>query len=95
MLLQIKLDSFLEDLNNVLSAGDVPNIYDAEELDKIYQQMRGVVTDQGLQATRSNMFSAYQRTVKANLHCIITMRCVALAAMRGDNGIGSGWRCLG
>ncbi|KAJ1529234.1 hypothetical protein ONE63_006036 [Megalurothrips usitatus] len=70
---QIKSESFLEDLNNVLSSGDVPNIYEAEELDKIYQLMRGVVTDQGLQATRSNMFSAFQRLIKSNLHCIITM----------------------
>ncbi|KAE8741073.1 hypothetical protein FOCC_FOCC013411 [Frankliniella occidentalis] len=70
---QIKSESFLEDINSVLSSGDVPNIYEAEELDKIYQLMRGVVTEQGLQATRSNMFSAFQRTVKSNLHCIITM----------------------
>ncbi|KAK3917025.1 Dynein heavy chain 1, axonemal, partial [Frankliniella fusca] len=74
---QIKSESFLEDVNSVLSSGDVPNIYEAEELDKIYQLMRGVVTEQGLQATRSNMFSAYQRTVKSNLHCIITMRSFA------------------
>lgn len=71
---QIKSESFLEDLNNILNTGDVPNIYQLEELDSIYQKMRGPVTEQGLPATKANLFAQYLRTVRTNLHCVITMR---------------------
>lgn len=72
--LQIKLESFLEDLNNILNSGDVPNIYQPEELDQIYQEMKGVLQEQGLVATKSNLFSVYQKCVKTNLHTVVTMR---------------------
>lgn len=64
----------MEDLNNVLNSGDVPNIYQADELDKIYQGMRGPVTESGLSATRSNLYSYYLKMVRSNLHWVITMR---------------------
>ncbi|CAG2054550.1 unnamed protein product [Timema podura] len=70
---QIKKESFLEDLNSVLNSGDVPNIYQPDELDKIYQAMRVPVTEQGLPTTRPNLFAAYQKTVRSNLHTVITM----------------------
>ncbi|XP_054262356.1 dynein axonemal heavy chain 1-like [Macrosteles quadrilineatus] len=70
---QIKKESFLEDLNNILNSGDVPNIYAPEDLDKIYQTMRGPVTEAGLAATKSNLMSAYLKSVRSNLHCVITM----------------------
>ena len=40
---QIKSDVFLEDINNVLNAGDVPNLYAFDELDKIYSTMKPIV----------------------------------------------------
>ncbi|KAJ3657289.1 hypothetical protein Zmor_009105 [Zophobas morio] len=70
---QIKTETFLEDLNNVLNSGDVPNIYQPDELDKIFQEMKGVVQELGLTATKSNLFAAYQKTVRANLHTVVTM----------------------
>ena len=76
---QIKTETFLEDLNNVLNSGDVPNIYQPDELDKIFQEMKGVVQELGLTATKSNLFAAYQISLRANLHTVVTMR--------------SGWFC--
>ncbi|KAG7197918.1 hypothetical protein KM043_016155 [Ampulex compressa] len=69
----IKNDSMLEDLNNILNSGDIPNIYQQEEMDNIYQAMRGLVQEAGLQINRSNLFSAYLRRVRRNLHTIVTM----------------------
>lgn len=74
--MQIKSESFLEDLNNILNSGDVPNIYQLEELDKIFQGMKGIVTEMGLAATKSNLFAVYQKQVRANLHTVVTMRYV-------------------
>lgn len=58
----------------MLNSGDVPNIYQPEELDKIYQGMKGTLQELGLAATKSNLFSVYQKQVRSNLHIVITMR---------------------
>ncbi|XP_074037842.1 dynein axonemal heavy chain 1 isoform X2 [Leptinotarsa decemlineata] len=70
---QIKSESFLEDLNNILNSGDVPNVYQPDELDKIYQGMKGTLQELGLAATKSNLFAVYQKQVRSNLHNVITM----------------------
>ncbi|KAK2152282.1 hypothetical protein LSH36_335g03002 [Paralvinella palmiformis] len=70
---QIKNESFLEDLNNILNAGDVPNIYAIDELDTIYTAMKPIVQDSGMQPTKTNLFSAYTKRVRSNLHTVITM----------------------
>ncbi|BHF69813.1 Dynein heavy chain 1, axonemal [Sparganum proliferum] len=70
---QIKSESFLEDLNNILNAGDVPNIYGFEDLEGIYNAMKVVVAEHGLPATKTNLFSAYVKRVRSNLHTVITM----------------------
>lgn len=73
---QIKHESFLEDINNILNSGDVPNIYPAEDLDSICtnNEIKGIVQDAGLQPTKTNLFSAYTKRVRSNIHCVITMR---------------------
>lgn len=75
---QIKQESFLEDINNILNSGDVPNIYALDELDKIYAGMKGVVQDAGLAPTKANFFSAYTKRVRSNIHSVITMRSVSM-----------------
>ena len=72
--LQIKSEVFLEDINNILNSGDVPNIYPPEDLDKIFNEMKPVVQDAGLQPTKANLFSAYTKRVRSNIHMVICMR---------------------
>jgi hypothetical protein len=64
----------LEDLNNILNSGDVPNIYQSDELDNIYIAMRGPTQEAGLPINKSNLFSTYLRIIRNNLHTMITMR---------------------
>ena len=71
---QIKSEVFLEDINNILNSGDVPNIYPPEDLDKILNEMKPVVQDAGLQPTKANLFSAYTKRVRSNIHMVICMR---------------------
>ena len=75
---QIKSESFLEDINNILNSGDVPNIYALEDLDQIYHDMKPVVLDSGQQPTKANLFSAYTKRVRSNIHMVICMRSVSL-----------------
>ncbi|XP_071830856.1 dynein axonemal heavy chain 1-like isoform X2 [Apostichopus japonicus] len=70
---QIKSESFLEDINNILNSGDVPNIYAFDELDSIYNAMKPIVQDSGMQATKANLYSAYTKRVKSNIHTVLCM----------------------
>uniref|UniRef100_A0A803VTG4 Dynein axonemal heavy chain 1 n=1 Tax=Ficedula albicollis TaxID=59894 RepID=A0A803VTG4_FICAL len=49
---QIKSESFLEDINNLLNSGDIPNIYNPEDQDQIMTAMKPVVRDLGQQPTK-------------------------------------------
>ena len=70
---QIKNESFLEDINNILNSGDVPGIYDPASLDEIYLAFKPIVQGMGLQPTKANLFATYCRRVRANLHCVLCM----------------------
>ena len=70
---QIKDESFLEDINNILNSGDVPNIYAKDELDKIYDKMKPECINAGLLPTKSNMFSIYTKRVRSSLHTVVCM----------------------
>ena len=68
---------FLEDINNILNAGDVANLYAVDELDKIYSTMKPIVQDEGQQPTKTNLFMAYTKRVRSNIHMVICMRYAA------------------
>lgn len=63
----------MEDLNNILNSGDVPNIYAIDELDQIYTAMKSVVQEAGLPPTKTNLFSSFTKRVRNNLHTVICM----------------------
>uniref|UniRef100_H2YF90 Dynein heavy chain 1, axonemal n=1 Tax=Ciona savignyi TaxID=51511 RepID=H2YF90_CIOSA len=62
-----------KDLNNILNSGDVPNIYAFDDLDNIYNAMKPIVMDQGLPPTKSNLYNAFTKRIRANLHTICCM----------------------
>lgn len=71
---QIKNESFLEDINNVLNSGDIPNLYTLDEQDQIINTMRPYVQEQGLQPTKANLMAAYTGRVRNNIHMVLCMR---------------------
>jgi len=70
---QIKNESFLEDINNILNSGNVPGIYETPELDQIYAALKPVVQAEGMQLTKANMFAKYCSRVRYNVHSVICM----------------------
>ncbi|XP_069500104.1 dynein axonemal heavy chain 1 [Ambystoma mexicanum] len=70
---QIKSESFLEDINNILNSGDVPNIYGLDEQDQIVTVMKPIVQDMGQQPTKANMMAAYTKRVRSNIHTVLCM----------------------
>ncbi|CAK6435519.1 unnamed protein product [Pipistrellus nathusii] len=70
---QIKNESFLEDINNVLNSGDIPNLYNLDEQDQIFNTMRPHIQEQGLQPTKANLMAAYTGRVRSNIHMVLCM----------------------
>nr|XP_054101684.1 dynein axonemal heavy chain 1 isoform X2 [Callithrix jacchus] len=70
---QIKNESFLEDINNILNSGDIPNLYNADEQDQIVSAMRPYIQEQGLQPTKANLMAAYTGRVRSNIHMVLCM----------------------
>lgn len=70
---QIVSEGCLEDVNNILNDGDVPNIYAPDEMDRIIHAMRPIATEKGISPTKENLFSLYLTRVKSHLHLIICM----------------------
>lgn len=45
---QITSELFLEDVNNILNSGEVPNLWENEEKDKIIQEVRDIASEKGI-----------------------------------------------
>lgn len=76
---QIKSESFLEDVNNILNSGDVPNLYTSEEQERILIAMKPVVQDMGQQPTKANLMAAYIKRVRSNIHTVLCMRFIFIS----------------
>jgi len=70
---QIVNEQMLEDINNVLNAGDVPNLYKIEDNEGIFKVGKLLCMEKQLPVTKMNMFSCYLGQVKKNIHMIIAM----------------------
>nr|XP_019941835.1 PREDICTED: dynein heavy chain 1, axonemal [Paralichthys olivaceus] len=70
---QIKSESFLEDINNILNSGDVPNLYATDEQERILTAMKPVVMELVQQPTKANLMAAYIRRVRSNIHIVLCM----------------------
>ncbi|KAL0210609.1 hypothetical protein RCL1_005045 [Eukaryota sp. TZLM3-RCL] len=70
---QIVVEEFLEDINNILNSGDVPNIFDTSELDQIYAAMSPIAQGLKVIPTKLNLYSLFKRRVRENIHVVLCM----------------------
>jgi len=70
---QVVMESMVEDLNNILNAGDVPNLYAAEDEDSIVQACRMECQRKRIPPTKLNIFAQYIIRVRSNLHVCFCM----------------------
>eukprot|EP00792_Barthelona_sp_PAP020_P009040 TRINITY_DN3265_c0_g4_i2.p1 TRINITY_DN3265_c0_g4~~TRINITY_DN3265_c0_g4_i2.p1 ORF type:complete len:4140 (+),score=1212.96 TRINITY_DN3265_c0_g4_i2:30-12449(+) len=68
---QIVDESFVEDINNILNTGEIPNLFDEQELDQIYNTMRPLATSLGIIPTKLNLFNLFTRRVRHNIHVVL------------------------
>ena len=73
---QIVKESFLEDINNILNTGEVPNLFDDNELNSITSSMRPIAQAAGLPLTKVALYSIFVKRIRGNMHmCLCTGEC--------------------
>jgi dynein heavy chain, axonemal len=70
---QVVFESMLEDINGILNSGDVPDLYHAEEMDAITSTCKIDCVKAKVVPTKMNIFSAYLKRVRTNIHVVMCM----------------------
>ncbi|XP_066578473.1 dynein axonemal heavy chain 2 [Amia ocellicauda] len=68
---QVVDESFLEDVNNILSSGDVPNLYKPDELEEVQSALAEAARAEGVPDSADSMFSFLIERVRNNLHIVL------------------------
>jgi len=70
---QIIMESFLEDINNVLNNGEIPNLFSlAEDKNNLFDTMRDAFKDMKSD-TDSQLWSAFLKICKKKIHVVLAM----------------------
>ncbi|KAI8909816.1 dynein heavy chain and region D6 of dynein motor-domain-containing protein [Gorgonomyces haynaldii] len=67
---QIKSEVFLEDINSILNSGEVPNLFEFDEREKILGDLRSVAREKGLSEDRDSVYQLFINRVRDNLHIV-------------------------
>jgi dynein heavy chain len=72
---QLKLESFLEDINNMLNTGEVPNLFPPDEKAQVIEKVRNILTKENpkLDASPAALYSQFIARCKENLHIVLCM----------------------
>jgi dynein heavy chain len=76
---QIVQEGFLEDVSNILNAGEVPGLFANDELSKITEEVRPVAIAKNIPDTKDNIYRLFVNRVRDNLHIILLMSPVGNA----------------
>ncbi|TPX70976.1 hypothetical protein CcCBS67573_g06369 [Chytriomyces confervae] len=75
---QIQQEAFLEEINNILNSGEVPNLYPNDEKQELFEVMRNNGARMG-EATPAAMFQMFIDRCRENLHIVLCMSPVGEA----------------
>ena len=70
---QIKFESMVEDLNNILNNGEVPGLMGAEDLPQILEAMSNIAKKEGKQVDLQGSLSMFVERCKRNIHLAICL----------------------
>lgn len=68
---QIKSETFLEDINGILNSGEVPNLFEFDERERILGDLRSIARERGLPEDRDSMYQFFINRVRDNLHIVL------------------------
>ncbi|VDN98570.1 unnamed protein product [Rodentolepis nana] len=70
---QVAEESFMEDINNLLSSGEVPNLFKADEFEEIYNSIIDHARREGVDESPQSVYRYFIERVRANLHIVLCM----------------------
>ena len=70
---QVKDEGFLEDINNILSSGEIPNLFARDELPEIFDGLRKPAEKAGIEETPDQMWKFFIERVRNKLHIVLAM----------------------
>ncbi|EDO31800.1 predicted protein [Nematostella vectensis] len=71
---QIVVEEFLEDINNILNSGEVPNLFEPEEYEAVLNGTRPLAKEAGIpEGDRDGVFDYFISRVRNNLHIVLCM----------------------
>ncbi|KAK7827526.1 hypothetical protein U0070_026732 [Myodes glareolus] len=70
---QIADESFLEDINNILSSGEVPNLYKSDEFEEIQSQIIDQARAEQISESSDSLFAYLIERVRNNLHIVLCL----------------------
>ncbi|KAJ3027001.1 UNVERIFIED_CONTAM: Dynein heavy chain 6, axonemal, partial [Siphonaria sp. JEL0065] len=68
---QIKKETFLEDINSILNSGEVPNLLEVDEREKVLGDLRPIARERGLAEDRDSVYQFFISRVRDNLHIVL------------------------
>lgn len=70
---QITDEVFLENINNILSAGEVPNLFEDNDFGVIFEKMNSLVLQAQLPVNKTNLYAMFIKMIKRNMHVVMCM----------------------
>ena len=68
---QIAEESFLEDINNILNTGEVPNLFNYDEKEEIINLVRPLAKEAGLPDAKDLILGHFIHLSRENLHIVL------------------------
>ena len=95
---QIVKESFLEDINNILNPGEVPNMMETEDMERILAAVRPLAKAAGKSESRDAIYAHFVQLVRENLHIVLCIpvgdarvRCRMFLLINCRRSTGSTW----
>ncbi|KAG5500386.1 hypothetical protein JKF63_03478 [Porcisia hertigi] len=68
---QLVHPTFLEDVAGLLTSGDVPNLFEEQDIELINDKFRGVCLSENLPTTKVSVYARFVKEARANLHLVL------------------------
>ncbi len=69
---QVVYEFFLENINNILNSGEVPNLFEPEDLDQVAIAMKPKMEAKNMRYSRTEALKFFTQCVRENLHIVLT-----------------------
>ncbi|CAD2215822.1 AAA+ lid domain/P-loop containing dynein motor region D4/Microtubule-binding stalk of dynein motor, putative [Angomonas deanei] len=70
---QIVFEEMLEDINNLLNTGEIPNLMETEDVEKIIESVRPLAVEAGKEESINVIFSHFVSLCRSNVHLVLSM----------------------